>query len=187
VLWPGTLEALNYLRQFQKPDSVYVVLKTAGGALHTKTRTGNENRVIKNHWDNLMKRVRSDHPDFHVLPFKHLRRTRGNLIRHMKVKGAVELAVMDLAHGERMDGGDSQLAACTDRPWRKLHRALMRLRRKLLPVLTRVERPWAKLKRLFPVRPGVPVAPLSPASQRPMPKPIPSPLRSARDALAGYF
>jgi integrase len=153
VLWPETLEALDYLRQFQKPDSVYVVLNTAGGALNTKTPTGNENQVIKNHWDNLMKRVRADHPDFHVLPFKHLRKTGGNLIRHMKVKGAVELAVMYLAHGERMDGGDSQLSAYTDRPWRKLHGALMRLRRSLLPVLTSVERPWAyTMNTISPVR-----------------------------------
>lgn len=142
VLWPETLEALAYLKQFQKPDSVYYVLNTAGGALNTKTRTGNENQVIKNHWDNLMKRVVADIPGFHVLPFKYLRKTAGNMVRHLKVKGAVELAVMFLAHGERMDSNDSQLAAYTDRPWRKLHKALFMLRRKLLPVFASVENPW---------------------------------------------
>jgi hypothetical protein len=142
VLWPETLEALDYLKQFQKPDSAYVVLNAAGGALTTKTTGNNENQVIKNHWDNLMKRVVADVPGFHVLPFKHLRKTAGSMIRHLKVKGAVELAVMFLAHGERMDGNDSQLSAYTDRPWRKLHKALFLLRRKLLPVITSVQDPW---------------------------------------------
>jgi hypothetical protein len=49
-----------------------------------------------------------------------------------------------------------------------------------------------KLKRLFPIRPaqanvGSPTTPLSPTSQRPTPKPIPSPLQSAQDGFAGFF
>ena len=87
VLWPETLEALNYLKQYQKPDSVFVVLNTAGSALNRGTLKGNENQVIKNHWDNLMKRIRADHPDFYKLPFKHLRKTGANLMRHLKIKG----------------------------------------------------------------------------------------------------
>jgi hypothetical protein len=152
VLWDETLEALAYLRQFQKPDSVYYILNTEGGALTTKTTGQNENQVIKNHWDNLMKRIRADIPDFHVLPFKHLRKTAANMVRHLKVKGAVELAVMFLAHGERQDGNDSQLADYTGRPWRKLHKALLLLRKKLLPVFA-VEDPWTyKMNTISPVQ-----------------------------------
>jgi hypothetical protein len=46
-----------------------------------------------------------------------------------------------------------------------------------------------KLKRLFPVRPGPAnsVAPLSPVSPRPTPKPVPSPLQAAWDGFAGFF
>ncbi|HKI35737.1 MAG TPA: hypothetical protein VKA46_28030 [Gemmataceae bacterium] len=144
VLWSETLEALDYLKQYQKPDSVYVVLNTAGTPLNKGTRKGNENQVIKNHWDNLFKRIHADHPDFYKLPFKHLRKTGANLIRHMKGgRRLSELASMYLAHGERTDGNDQLLQACTDRPWKKLHRVLLRLRAMLLPMLTSVESPWA--------------------------------------------
>lgn len=153
VLWPETLEALAYLTQFRKPgEADYVVVNTAGNPLNKKTPTGNENQVIKNHWDNLMKRVRTDHPDFHILPFSRLRKTAANFIRHMNIPDATELAVMMTTHTERMDGGDDQLAAYTDRPWKKLHRALLRLRKKLLPVLSSVPEPWVyKMNTISPV------------------------------------
>jgi hypothetical protein len=49
-----------------------------------------------------------------------------------------------------------------------------------------------KLERLFPVTPapanaGSPVTPLSPASPRREPKPVPSPTQAARDGFAGFF
>jgi hypothetical protein len=34
------------------------------------------------------------------------------------------------------------LPVYTSRPWKKLHRALLKLRKKLLPVFTSVEQPW---------------------------------------------
>ena len=61
---------------------------------------------------------------------------------------------MSLAHGEKMDGGDSPgLGACTDRPWRKLHRAVLRLRKTLLPILTSEDNPWDyKMNTISPVK-----------------------------------
>ena len=47
-----------------------------------------------------------------------------------------------------------------------------------------------KLKRAFPAQPAnsfVSVAPVSPTSPLPMPRPVPSPLQSAKDAFAGYY
>jgi hypothetical protein len=152
VLWPETLEGLEYLKSFQKPGSQYVVVNRAGTALTKGTRTGNENQGIKNHWDNLLKRLLKDHPGFYRLSFKYLRKTGAQLLRRMRIDNAAELASMYLAHGERSDGNDGLLHAYTDRPWKKLHGALLRLRRVLLPVVTSVERPWEyKVDRITPV------------------------------------
>ncbi len=48
---------------------------------------------------------------------------------------------MYLAHGERADDKDQLLSVYTSRPWRKVHRALARLRSRLLPVLAGVADP----------------------------------------------
>ncbi len=153
VLWPETLEALEYLKQFQQTDGVYVVVNRAGRPLTRGTKKGNENQVIKNHWDNLFKRIHADHPEFYKLPFKHLRKTGANLIRHLKVPNAAEISVMYLLHGEKSDGNDQLLHAYTDRPWRKLHKALLRLRTKLLPVLAAEANPWEyKMNTISPVK-----------------------------------
>ena len=142
VLWPETLEALEYLRQFRQPGSTYVVVNRAGNPLTKGTQKGNENQVIKNHWDNLFKRIHKDMEGFYKLPFKHLRKTGAQFIRHMQVGNAAELASMYLSHGEKSDGNDQLLHAYTDRPWKKLHRVLMRMRARLLPIFTSVENPW---------------------------------------------
>lgn len=147
LLWDETLDALKFLAKFRKPDSEYVIVSPTGRPLNKKTPTGNENQTIKNRWDHLLARIQKDQPDFHALPFKHLRKTGANLLRHLKVEDATELAVMYLAHGEKNDGGDTMLSAYADRPWKKLHRALLKLRKKLLPVFRSVPDPW-EYKRL---------------------------------------
>lgn len=142
VLWPETLEALEYLKPFQKPGTDYVVVNTAGKSMEKGTPKGNDNQMVKNHWDNIFKRILADYPEFHKLPFKHLRKTGATLIRHMHVANAAELASMYLSHGEKADSADSLLPVYTSRPWRKLHKVLLKLRKKLLPIFTSVEQPW---------------------------------------------
>jgi hypothetical protein len=97
---------------------------------------------IKNHWDHMMKRILEDLPAFHRLPFKHLRKTGSTYIGHMHIKNAAELASMYLSHGEKADSHDQLLPAYTSRPWKKLHKALLLLRKKLLPVFTSVKNTW---------------------------------------------
>jgi integrase len=142
VLWPETLQALDCLAQSRPEGSTYVVVNQAGNPLSRGTPTGNENQVIKNHWDNLFKRIKADHPEFSKLPFKHLRKTGATLLRHLKVENAAELASMYLAHGDSSDNADQLLGVYAARPWRKLHKALLRLRKKLLPVFEGVAEPW---------------------------------------------
>jgi hypothetical protein len=142
VLWPETLDALDYLKQFRPADATYAVANRDGRPLTGATKDGNENQVIKNHWDRLMRRVLADHPGFHRLPFKCLRKTGATYLRRLHVANAAELASMYLAHGEASDSCDPLLPAYAARPWTKLHRALLRLRAGLLPVLTSVRKPW---------------------------------------------
>jgi integrase len=142
VLWSETVAALEYLKQFQKPDSPFVVINRAGTSLTRETRGGNENQVIKNHWDNLFKRIHADDRNFYKLPFKHLRKTGATLIRHVRVPSAAEMASMYLAHGEKADSADQLLPAYTVRSWKKLHKVLLRLRVMVLPMLSSVEKPW---------------------------------------------
>jgi integrase len=136
-LWPETLAALDYLSQ--RPNHTeYAVVNERGNPLVNGTPTGNENQVIKNHWDRLMERVKADREDFHRLPFKCLRKTGATFVRKL---ASGEVASMYLAHGERADDKDQLLSVYTERPWRKVHRALSRLRTKM-PFLTSVAEPW---------------------------------------------
>jgi integrase len=144
ILWPETVKALEFLGHYRTAASgTYAVVNTAGTPMDSQT-TGkrNENQVIKNHWDNLMKRILKDFPDFHKLPFKHLRKTGATFIRHMNIKNAAEVASMYLSHGDKADSKDQLLGVYTSRPWKRVHAALGRLRRKLLPLFDSVPDPW---------------------------------------------
>jgi hypothetical protein len=141
VLWPEAEAALEYLGRFNGGGPV-VVTTTRGTTLAKGTPKGNENQIIKNHWDRLMERVKEDHPEFHRLPFKHLRKTGSTLLRRLRLPDAAELTSMYLSHGDGTAAGDELLPVYASRPWGKLHSALLRLRRKLLPVLASVPDPW---------------------------------------------
>src|SRR5262249_42009007 len=65
LLWPETVEALRFLRQFFVGDFTYAVVNKAGKSLAKGTAKGNENQTIKNHWDNILKRITADHPAFY--------------------------------------------------------------------------------------------------------------------------
>jgi integrase len=142
ILWPETLAALGYLARFRRPGEAFAVVNRAGRRLDQGGPSGNENQVIKNHWDRLCRRLLAEHPAHLRLPFKCLRKTGATMLRKLPIENAAELASMYLAHNEAADAADSLLPAYTSRPWRKLHRALWKLRRKLLPVLNSVEDPF---------------------------------------------
>jgi integrase len=142
VLWPETLEALEYLKQFRPENATFAVANQNGKPMTDGTKGGNENQVIKNHWDWIMGRVLTDYPDFYRLPFKHLRKTGANMLRHLPLRGATGLPVLYLAHGEQGDSRDVLLPAYTSRRFVRLHLALLRLRKMLLPVFATVANPW---------------------------------------------
>lgn len=142
LLWPETLEALKYLEQFRPASLAFVVADRDGRALTERLKSDNKNDTIQRHWKRVLERVEADHPGFYKLPFNCLRETGGNLIRHMDLENAAELTSMYHSRSGTSDSPDSLLPVYPTRPWKKLHRALLKLRKKLLPVFTSVEKPW---------------------------------------------
>jgi hypothetical protein len=142
LLWPETVAALEYLAQFRPEGLAFVVADRDGKPLTERLKSDNKNDTIARHWNRLLDRVEADNPGFHRLSFKYLRKTGGNLVRHLHVDSAAELSSMYLAHSETADSRDTLLSVYTSRPWKKLHRALLRLRQKLQPVFASVEKPW---------------------------------------------
>jgi hypothetical protein len=142
VAWPETVAALDYLAQFRPEGMPFVVADRDGKPLTERLKSDNKNDTIARHWNRLLDRVQADNPGFHRLTFKYLRKTGGNLLRHLRVDNAAELSSMYLAHSETADSRDTLLSVYTSRPWKKLHRALLRLRKKLRPVFASVDKPW---------------------------------------------
>src|SRR5262249_46757855 len=130
VLWPETVAALEYLEQFRPEGSTYVVVDRDGKPLTERMGSDNKNDTIARHWNRVLDRVEADHPGFMRLSFKFLRKTGSSHLRHL---ATAELASMYLAHCEGSDSRDSLLAVYASRPWKKLHKALLKLRRRLQP------------------------------------------------------
>jgi hypothetical protein len=120
----------------------FVVADGDGKPLTERLKSDNKNDTIARHWNRLLARVEADYPRFHRLSFKFLRKTGGNLIRHMDIANATELTSMYHSRSGTADSADSLLPVYTSRPWKRLHRALLKLRKKLQPMFAAVERPW---------------------------------------------
>jgi hypothetical protein len=116
-----------------------VVADKDGKPLTHRMGSMNKNDTIQRHWRRLLARVEADHPGaVPQLSFKFLRKTGATLIRHL----CAEVAPMYLSHGETADSRDTLLGVYAARPWKKLHQALLRLRKKLQSVFATVEKPW---------------------------------------------
>jgi hypothetical protein len=142
VLWPETVQALEYLAEFRPAGAAFVVADRDGKPLTERMKSDNKNDTIARHWNRVLAQVEADCPGFHKLSFKHLRKTGASMVRRLHVENAAELASMYLAHGEASDSRDTLLPVYAARPWNKLHRALLRLRKRLLPVFASVAKPW---------------------------------------------
>jgi integrase len=149
VLWPETIQALEYLGKQKKDDSPYAVTGLNGQKLDRLTKGGNDNGIIKNGWNKLMDRISMDHPEFHRLPFKCLRKTGSTMVRHIAKRRATELASMYLAHGGHNDSADPLLAVYAGRPWGKLQKVISRMRSKLLPIIQSEADTWEKGRKII--------------------------------------
>jgi integrase len=137
-LWPETVAAIEHLRKLRPASKRPEVLLTKqGNTLWEPTKNGNPNRQIPNAWQRWLKRVRKDYRDFPPLGFKYLRKTAATLMRRL---AGGEVASIFLAHGKAT--GDDLLEVYAQRPFRRVHKALRKLRRRLQPVFDKVAVPF---------------------------------------------
>lgn len=124
-LWPETVEGLRWelARREQLPKSdkskdIVFLSEKGGNPLWSRTKSGNYKDGVVKRWNDLKKRVKKDHPDFHDHSFGKLRKTAA--IRVIELADA-EAASMILAHGIPTE--DKLLSAYVNIPWQKLYSA----------------------------------------------------------------
>jgi integrase len=166
LLWRQTVDGLRWAlerRKSQPSDTDFLLLTEKNQPYWRKTKGGNRSNAIPRVWNDLLKRVLKDHPDFPRLPFNSLRDTSGNMIRRL---AGEELASLHLAH--KHQSKDENLGRYTN-PVRKRHfKAIRVLERKLESIFEAAgPEPWsrrpkcymgaAKVKKLLDLRAqGVP-------------------------------
>lgn len=124
-LWPETIEGLQWelnrretLPKSDKAKDIFFLTEKGGEPLWSKTKAGNYKNGINKRWNDLMKRVKKDHPKFYRYSFGKLRKTAA--IRVIELADA-ESASMILAHG--IPSEDKLLTAYVTIPWKKLYAA----------------------------------------------------------------
>lgn len=132
LLWPETVEALEWFVRWtgcaaaSGEDHAFVLI-TQEGRRYDRQR-------LANLWNRLLDRVQADHPSFRRLPFKHLRKTAGQLVKR---RSDGEVAGVFLCHGTPV-ATDELSDAYTNRPFDKVAEALTLVRDDLHPVLDAV-------------------------------------------------
>lgn len=136
-LWSETVEGLRWefakrerLSKTNKSKDIFFLSQQGGDPLWSRTKNGNYKNGISKRWNDLIKRVRKDHPNFPLYSFGKLRKTAA--IRVIELADA-ETASMILAHGIQSE--DTLLSAYVNIPWEKLYAAQKEYGEKIRPLL----------------------------------------------------
>lgn len=145
-LWPETIEALAWEleRRQQLPKSaeskdILFLAEGSGLPLWGTTEAGNYSDGVAKRWDDLIRRVRKEQPEFHRYSFGKLRKTAA--IRVIEIADA-EAASMILAHG--IPSEDKLLSAYVSIPWQKLYAAQEAYGESIRPILKTSRPPFEK-------------------------------------------
>jgi hypothetical protein len=96
------------------------------------TEGGNNGQQFPNMWSYVLRNARAAHPEVRKLSFNKLRKTGGNLIKH--IQGADgEIAGVFLCHGHPVTS-DELSDSYTNRPWRRVFEAIEKVREQLAPM-----------------------------------------------------
>ena len=143
-LWPETIEGLQWelkrresLPKGDDSKDILFLTEKGGDPLWSRTKAGNYKNGINKRWNDLMKRVQKDHPDFYRYSFGKLRKTAA--IRVIELADA-ETASMILAHG--IPSEDKLLAAYVSIPWQKLYAAQKAYGETIRPLLNTARPPF---------------------------------------------
>jgi len=135
LLFDQTVQMLEWImaRRLKQPNPTAdqrAILNAKGMPLDQTSKNGNPSRQIPNAFSRLQKRVLDDDNEIAKLPFKHLRKTAGDLIRRF---ADGEVAGVFLLHGSPVTT-DKLSDVYTNRPFGKVYEAIRRVEEYLQPV-----------------------------------------------------
>lgn len=145
LLWNETFWGLHWYIQDKRPasQSPYVFVTANGNSYFQRTVSGNPNQRIANLWKKLLDRVCKDHKDFPRLSFNKLRKTSGNMIRQI---ASGETMRVFQSRGKAVKN-DDQAERYSDRAFKRVFRAQLRMKRKLRPMFAAVETPFHNVRK----------------------------------------
>jgi hypothetical protein len=144
-LWPETRKALEWWEKNRPPFDIPELLVTKdGNPFWQRTEGGNPNSKIANAFTRLLNRIKKDHRDFRRLSFNKLRKTAGNIIRHL-----ASGEVMRIFHSRgRPVLNDEHSERYSNRTFKRVFRAQMRARKYLAPMFASVTDPFPEDQRV---------------------------------------
>jgi hypothetical protein len=135
LLWKQTVEGVEWAMEQRKlfavdPTAKNILIVNANGKPYwSKTKSGNRARSIPNRWQDLLKRIRVDHPDFPRLPFNSVRDTSIDMVRQL---AGESMASLHATH--KHQSSDKNLRRYSNPRWKRLFKIHFRLERKLASV-----------------------------------------------------
>jgi hypothetical protein len=138
-LWPETRMALEWWEKNRPPfDTPELLVTKDGNPFWQRTEGGNPNSKIANAFARLLNRVKKDNPDFRRLSFNKLRKTAGNIIRHL-----ASGEIMRIFHSRgRPVLNDEHSDRYSNRTFKKVFRALVKARKHLAPMFAAAADPF---------------------------------------------
>lgn len=135
LLFDQTVQMLEWvmarrLKQKNPAPDQPAILNSKGFPLDKRSVSGNPSRQIPNSFSRLQKRIIDDGNEITKLPFKHLRKTAGDLIRRFSDG---EVSGVFLLHGSPVTS-DKLSDVYTNRPFGKVYDAIRRVEEYLEPV-----------------------------------------------------
>ncbi len=138
-LWPETRKALEWWEKNRPAfDIPELLVSKDGNPLWKRTAGGNPNSRIANTFIKLLNRIKKDEEGFRRLSFNKLRKTAGNIIRHlasgeiMRIFHSRGRPVLNDEHSERY----------SNRNFKRVFRAQMKARKYLAPMFAAVADPF---------------------------------------------
>jgi len=138
-LWPETRMALEWWAKNRPSSEIPELLVTKdGNPFWKRTESGNPNSKIANAWSRLLARIRKDHPKFRRLSFNKLRKTAGNIIRHL-----ASGETMRIFHSRGRPVLNDELSErYSNRNFKRVFRAQLKARRYLSPIFAAATDPF---------------------------------------------
>ncbi len=135
LLFDQTVKMLEWimarrLKQKNPAPDQPAILNSKGMPLDKRSDNGNPSRQIPHSFSRLQKRIIDDSNEITKLPFKHLRKTAGDLIRRFSDG---EVSGVFLLHGNPVTS-DKLSDVYTNRPFGKVYDAIRRVEEYLQPV-----------------------------------------------------